>query len=57
MGSATRSSPSTASWPIWSVVGASGGGLRVGEDKELGGLDLSEHGMEAYPEFVSTTNV
>ena len=57
MGSATRSSPSTASWPIWSVVGASGGGLRVGEDKELGGLDLSKHGMEAYPEFVSTTYV
>jgi len=39
------------------VVGASGGGLLVGENKELGGLDLSEHGMEAYPEFVSTTNV
>jgi Amt family ammonium transporter len=39
------------------VVGASGGGLRVGEEEELGGLDLSEHGKEAYPEFVSTTNV
>jgi Amt family ammonium transporter len=39
------------------VLGASGGGLWLGEEEELGGLDLSEHGMEAYPEFVSTTNV
>jgi ammonia channel protein AmtB len=29
----------------------------VEEHEELGGLDISEHGMEAYPEFVSTSNV
>jgi ammonium transporter, Amt family len=45
------------SWILWSVLSALGGGLRVGEEEELGGLDLSEHGMEAYPEFVSTTKV
>jgi len=28
-------------------------GLRVSEDEELCGLDLSEHGMAAYPEFFS----
>lgn len=26
-------------------------GIRVTEDEELDGLDLQEHGMEAYPEF------
>jgi len=26
-------------------------GLRVSRDEEIGGLDLGEHGMEAYPDF------
>jgi len=26
-------------------------GLRVSEDEELNGLDIEEHGMEAYPDF------
>jgi Amt family ammonium transporter len=26
-------------------------GLRVSEEEELDGLDIGEHGMEAYPEF------
>lgn len=26
-------------------------GLRVSEEEEMSGLDLSEHGMEAYPDF------
>ncbi|MFQ5794501.1 MAG: ammonium transporter [Candidatus Bipolaricaulia bacterium] len=26
-------------------------GLRVSKEEELGGLDLSEHGLETYPEF------
>lgn len=26
-------------------------GLRVSEEEEIGGLDLGEHSMEAYPEF------
>ena len=26
-------------------------GIRVSEEEELYGLDLGEHGMEAYPEF------
>ena len=28
-------------------------GLRVGEEEELGGLDMAELGMEAYPEFTN----
>lgn len=26
-------------------------GLRVSPEEELDGLDIGEHGMEAYPEF------
>jgi Amt family ammonium transporter len=26
-------------------------GIRVGEEEEINGLDMSELGMEAYPEF------
>ena len=26
-------------------------GLRVSEEEELDGLDIGEHGMEAYPDF------
>ncbi len=26
-------------------------GLRVSEEEEIGGLDLGEHSMEAYPDF------
>ncbi len=43
------------SWIIWSVLGAMAGGLRVEEHEELTGLDISEHGMEAYPDFVSSS--
>jgi len=28
-------------------------GLRVTKDEEIYGLDYVEHGMEAYPDFVS----
>ncbi len=28
-------------------------GLRVSEDEEMEGLDIGEHGMEAYPDFLS----
>nr|WP_297916022.1 ammonium transporter [uncultured Allomuricauda sp.] len=31
-------------------------GLRVSEKEELEGLDLHEHGMEAYPEQITTQN-
>jgi Amt family ammonium transporter len=40
-----------ASLIIWSVVGAIFGGLRVTEEEEIMGLDLGEHGMQAYPDF------
>jgi len=29
-------------------------GLRVSHEEEFDGLDLGEHGMEAYPEFTKT---
>ena len=28
-------------------------GLRVSEEEEMKGLDITEHGMEAYPEFTN----
>jgi Amt family ammonium transporter len=31
-------------------------GLRVSEKEEIEGLDLHEHGMEAYPEHISSQN-
>lgn len=30
-------------------------GLRVSDDEERDGLDIGEHGMQGYPDFVSTT--
>ena len=35
---------------VWSIL-KSTMGIRVGEDEEVAGLDTSELGMEAYPEF------
>ncbi|MCT0226240.1 ammonium transporter [Synechococcus sp. CS-1328] len=35
----------------WSVLGGMTGGIRVHESEEIEGLDISEHGMEAYPDF------
>jgi Amt family ammonium transporter len=43
------------SWILWSVLGAMAGGLRVEEHEEIKGLDITEHGMEAYPDFVSSS--
>ncbi|MEX1322658.1 MAG: ammonium transporter [Synechococcaceae cyanobacterium] len=40
-----------ASWILWSVIGAIFNGLRVTEEEEIIGLDIGEHGMEAYPDF------
>lgn len=39
-------------WVIWTIV-KSTMGLRVHRDEELRGLDISEHGMEGYPDFES----
>jgi len=41
-------------WIAWSVIGALFGGIRVTEKEEIEGLDIGEHGMEAYPDFVSS---
>ena len=43
-------------WILWSILGALTGGIRVHEKEEMVGLDISEHGMEAYPDFVASTN-
>ena len=40
-------------WIAWSVIGGLFGGIRVTEAEEIQGLDIGEHGMEAYPDFVS----
>jgi Amt family ammonium transporter len=40
-----------SSWIVWSIIGAIFGGIRVTEKEEVEGLDIGEHGMEAYPDF------
>jgi Amt family ammonium transporter len=36
---------------LWSLLGSLSGGIRVTEAEEVEGLDIGEHGMEAYPDF------
>ena len=43
-------------WIAWSVIGALFGGIRVTEEEGINGLDIGEHGMEAYPDFASAGN-
>ncbi len=43
-------------WLAWQVIGSFFGGIRVSEDEEIAGLDIGEHGMEAYPDFASAGN-
>ena len=40
-------------WIAWSIIGGLFGGIRVSEEEEIQGLDIGEHGMEAYPDFAS----
>jgi len=40
-------------WIARSVIGGLLGGIRVSEEEETQGLDIGEHGMEAYPDFAS----
>ena len=40
-------------WIAWSIIGGLFGGIRVSEEEETQGLDVGEHGMEAYPDFAS----
>ena len=40
----------------WQVIGALFGGIRVTEQEESDGLDIGEHGMEAYSGFATTNN-
>lgn len=42
-----------SSWITWSIIAALFGGIRVTEQEETEGLDIGEHGMEAYPDFAS----
>ncbi|MEB3308195.1 MAG: ammonium transporter, partial [Cyanobacteriota bacterium] len=42
-----------SSYILWSIIGALFGGIRVSSEEETQGLDISEHGMEAYPDFAS----
>tara|TARA_B100000579_G_scaffold129432_1_gene104458 strand:- start:1147 stop:2571 length:1425 start_codon:yes stop_codon:yes gene_type:complete len=41
-------------WIAWKVIGGCFGGIRVSEAEEIQGLDIGEHGMEAYPDFASS---
>ncbi|WP_413442867.1 ammonium transporter [Synechococcus sp. MIT S1220] len=40
----------------WQIIGSIFGGIRVTEEEETEGLDIGEHGMEAYPDFAITSN-
>jgi Amt family ammonium transporter len=42
------------SWILWSIIGGIFGGIRVTEQEEIEGLDIGEHGMEAYPDFAAS---
>ena len=42
-----------ASLILWSIIGAFFGGIRVDSEEEIVGLDIGEHGMEAYPDFAA----
>ncbi|MEB3185720.1 MAG: Ammonia transporter, partial [Cyanobacteriota bacterium] len=42
-----------ASLLLWSIIGAFFGGIRVDAEEETVGLDIGEHGMEAYPDFAA----
>jgi Amt family ammonium transporter len=44
-----------ASFAVWFVIKAIMG-IRVSEEEEYDGVDLSECGMEAYPEFTNATS-
>jgi len=37
-------------WSAWALIRVVAG-MRVGREEEIGGLDVGEHGMEAYPDF------
>jgi Amt family ammonium transporter len=39
----------------WKVIGAAFGGIRVTEQEEIEGLDIGEHGMQAYPDYALVT--
>ena len=42
-----------SSFVVWKIVAILSGGIRVSETEEIEGLDIGEHGMEAYPDFTS----
>ena len=40
----------------WQIIGSLFGGIRVTEQEESEGLDIGEHGMEAYAGFSTINN-
>ena len=44
------------SFIVWKIIGLVFGGIRVTEEEEAEGLDIGEHGMEAYAGFSTTNN-
>ncbi len=40
---------------VWNILAVMFDGIRVHEEEEIKGLDISEHGMEAYPDFATTS--
>ena len=46
-----------ASVIFWYAIGAVTGGIRVTPEEELEGLDIGEHGMEAYHGFLKESEM
>jgi ammonium transporter, Amt family len=44
------------SWLVWSAIQATLG-MRVSREDELKGLDLSEHGLQAYSGFLMKSDI
>ncbi len=40
---------------VWFILKVTGG-IRVSSEEELEGLDIGEHGNEAYPDFQGATH-
>jgi Amt family ammonium transporter len=41
---------------LWYLIKAIFGGIRVSAEEEIEGLDIGEHGNEAYPDFTTATH-
>jgi len=46
-----------ATFIAWKVIGVITEGIRVSREEEIEGLDIGEHGMEAYSDFMRESDL